>query len=88
MKCFTCPNDITDPIKQFGDVKHPICQSCYLTGVEDFLVQVPYVVYLLEGGYDITTAVQADEEKWREENAEAFEDDLIGAPSEDEDEDA
>jgi hypothetical protein len=31
MNCLVCKTPIPFPINQFGDTRHPVCQSCWLS---------------------------------------------------------
>ncbi len=53
--CLICKKSITYEIEQFGDVKTPICESCYLDGGE-WVYQEPEIVYALERGASLEEA--------------------------------
>jgi hypothetical protein len=48
MKCLVRKTDIDAPLLQFGDVRRPLCQSCYLAGY-DFVYDCSLEDYLAEG---------------------------------------
>jgi hypothetical protein len=53
--CLICKTSINDEVKQFGDAKKPICESCYLDGGE-WVYQEPEIVYALERGASLEEA--------------------------------
>jgi len=67
MKCPTCSEDITEPIKQFGNPREPICQSCFLAGVEYDLTEANYISYLMSQGMTFDEAKAEDIKLQRKE---------------------
>jgi len=55
MECLLCKTDITEPIKQFGSVRNPLCQSCYLNG-NTWVYGEEVIVDELLRGTDLETA--------------------------------
>jgi hypothetical protein len=55
MKCLICKSDINELVKQYGDVKTPICQSCYLDG-GSWIYDEPTIVNELLHGADLEDA--------------------------------
>lgn len=53
--CLICKTSVIYEIEQFGDVKKPICESCYLDGGE-WVYQEPEIVYALEKGASLEEA--------------------------------
>jgi hypothetical protein len=54
MNCPICKIDITEPSKQFGDIRNPFCQSCY---ADYYWVQdVPDILDSLSRGATIKEA--------------------------------
>lgn len=56
-KCTYCKTDITEPIKQFGDTRYPICQSCWTCG-RDWIIEDKEILELLSSGYEIDQAIK------------------------------
>ena len=57
MNCLICKTDISDPAQQFGDVKHPICQSDYLAGF-GWVYENGDIVKWLESGISLQEACE------------------------------
>jgi len=57
MNCLICKSDISDPAQQFGDVKHPICQSDYLAGF-GWVYENEDIVKWLESGISLQEACE------------------------------
>ena len=54
--CPVCKNDITDLEKQYGDIRYPICQSCFLSG-DDWVYDDPDILENLERGLSLKDAM-------------------------------
>ena len=59
MNCLICKIDISDPAQQFGDVKHPICQSDYLAGF-GWVYENKEIVAYLEREFSLQEACELE----------------------------
>ena len=57
MDCLICGKDITETVKQFGNTKNPMCQSCYLDG-NSWVYDEPVIVEGLSRGLDLHEAIK------------------------------
>lgn len=74
MNCPICKTDISNPENQFGDIKHPICQSCFLADHE-WVQSDPEILDYLSNGYSFQDAmafVENDETTELQKFAEDF----------------
>ena len=56
MNCPICKTDISDLSKQYGNMKIPICQLCFLQG-EDWITENPEILELLAAGETLENAM-------------------------------
>ena len=57
MNCLICGKDITETVKQFGDTKNPMCQSCYLAD-NSWVYDEPVIVDGLSRGLNLHEAIK------------------------------
>jgi hypothetical protein len=69
--CPICKKDITEPIKQFGDV--PLCLSCFLSG-DSWIGDDPQVLALLKDGMALDDAMAVVNKERHITFSELFED--------------
>jgi hypothetical protein len=71
MNCPICKADITESVKQFGDIHLPICQSCYLSG-NDWVYDDPEILKLLASDVSLEDAMAIENERENKELTRSF----------------
>lgn len=56
MNCPICKTDITETSKQYGDIRHPLCASCFLA--DSWVTDDTAILERLERGMSLNEAMK------------------------------